>query len=231
LSIYDKKCALFPKLLPVSFIIFTFADKLTFVSMMEVKSKGQQVSRREEILDKAARLFKQKGYVATTMREIAEQVGMEAASMYNHIRGKEELLEEICARVAETYVNQMNEIESSDLSPIHKLQALIRSHISITTKNIHWISVANNEWRHLPETSLKSFKKARDTYEDRLAEIIRSGIDCQEVADVHVSITLYTILSSLRWIETWYKPNKSYNARDLEENIVNILMNGLKKSG
>jgi len=62
-------------------------------------------SKKELIIQEAALIFKQKGYSATSMRELAEKVGMEAASLYNHIRSKDEILEEICFKVANQYVS------------------------------------------------------------------------------------------------------------------------------
>jgi AcrR family transcriptional regulator len=194
-----------------------------------MKTRALPIRRRDEILEVSAKLFRQKGYSATTMREIAEQVGMEAASMYNYIKGKEEILQEICFRVADEYGTQMNSIDSSADPPVQKLEQLIRTHIRIVCQDLNAISVANNDWKHLPEPALGNFKKARQAYEKRMAMIIQDGIDREELNDVNVSITLYTILSAIRWVEVWYNPGKQVSPALLENTIVQILMNGLKK--
>lgn len=194
-----------------------------------MKARSQTLSRRDEILEAAARLFKQKGYASTTMREIADQVGMEAASMYNHIKSKDELLQDICFRVADMFGKQLDAIDASDAAPVQKLKELIRLHIRMVCKDTEIISVANHEWKHLPEPALQTYKKARLSYENRLASIIQEGIDREEIENVHVTAALYTILSAIRWIEAWYKPGKNMHPNALEETILQILMNGLIK--
>ena len=192
-------------------------------------SKKGKITRREEIVAVSASLFKQKGYSATTMREIAEQVGMEAASMYNHIKSKEEVLGEICFKIADEYIAQLTTIEMQFKSPIEQLTELIRLHIRIVFKDSDGISVANNEWKHLPERDLSKFKDSRRDYETRFAKIIEKGIEKGEISDVNVSVALFTILSSVRWVELWYKADRDISPKTLEDNIVSLLMNGLKK--
>jgi TetR/AcrR family transcriptional regulator, cholesterol catabolism regulator len=189
-----------------------------------------KMTRRDEIVSISAKLFKQKGYSATTMREIAEQVGMEAASMYNHIKGKDDILTDICFRIADEYIAQLTSIETKFTSPIEKLKALIRLHIRIVIKDADAISVANNEWKHLPEAELKRFKTARHNYETRFAKIIEEGIEKGEINDINVSVALFTILSSVRWVELWYKADREISPKTLEDNIVHLLMNGLQNN-
>jgi TetR/AcrR family transcriptional regulator, cholesterol catabolism regulator len=191
-------------------------------------AKKNNTTRREEIVEAAARLFKQKGYTATTMREIAEQVGMEAASMYNHIKGKDELLTEICFRISDAYIAQLNDIETTLDAPIDKLNALIRLHIRIVFDDPNGISVANNEWKYLPKAALTQFKAARRDYETRFANIIKDGIEKGDINPINPSVALFTILSATRWVELWYKPERDISPKTLEDNIVFMLLNGLK---
>lgn len=191
--------------------------------------KKKSAVRREEIIDIATRLFKQKGYTATTMREIAEHVGIEAASIYNHIKSKDELLSNICFRIADEYISQLTYIETQFQSPIEKLRELIRLHIRMVFRDINGISVANNEWKHLPEAALLKFKAVRKDYENRFMAIIDAGIIAGEVQPVNTSIALFTILSATRWVELWYKPDRDMPPQILEETILAILMTGLQK--
>jgi hypothetical protein len=113
---------------------------------------------------------------------------------------------------------------------VQKLTELIRLHIRMVCRDIEIISVANHEWKHLPEPALQTYKKARQSYENRLAAIIQDGIDLGEIQAMHSTVALYTILSSIRWIEAWYKPGKNMNPDTLEETILQILLNGLIKN-
>lgn len=194
-----------------------------------MKAKAQFQTRREEILGVSSDLFKQKGFSATTMREIAEHVGIEAASIYNHIRGKEELLIEICNKVSNDYLSKMETIDRQYDSPLEKLKELIAIHIQIVCDNTDGILIATNEWKHLPEPAQADFKIARQKYENQFLKIIREGIEKKELADIDINIALYTILSSVRWLEVWFKPGKKINPEKIKADILTLLMNGLVK--
>lgn len=70
-------------------------------------NKKNKINKKELILSEAAMLFKEKGFGGTSMRDLAEKVGMEAASMYNHIKSKNEILELICFKIANQYISQL----------------------------------------------------------------------------------------------------------------------------
>jgi AcrR family transcriptional regulator len=186
-------------------------------------------TRRENILEEAALLFKERGFAATSMRDLAERVGIEAASLYNHIKSKDDILEDICTRIAGEYIAHLTEIEQKPISTTEKVEALIRLHVRIITSDTEGVSVANNEWKHLREPVLTKFKKARSDYEKRFAHIIEQGILNGEFQNLNTSVALFTILSAVRWIELWYKPERGISPQILEETIVSILLNGLKK--
>ena len=186
-------------------------------------------NRRSEIIEIAAKLFKIKGFTATTMRDIAEQVGIEAASMYNHIKSKDEILQAICFKISNEYISQLNAIENQSKSPVEKIKELIRLHVRIIITDIDSISVANNEWKHLSEEALTVFKDARRDYEQRFATIIEAGIAAGELQPINISVALFTILSAVRWVELWYKNDREISPEILEENIISLLMNGLEK--
>jgi AcrR family transcriptional regulator len=191
-------------------------------------SKNKPFTRKQHIHQIAAVLFKEKGYNATTMRDLAEKVGMEAASLYNHIKSKEEILQEICFKIAHTYLSQLDKIEQEEVSYTEKIEALIRLHIRIITEEIEAVNVANNEWKHLSEPYLSDFISIRKNYEKRFAALIQAGIEKGEFQKVLPSVALFTILSAVRWVELWYKPAREISPKELEDNILAMLMNGLK---
>ncbi len=188
-----------------------------------------KTTKRDLILKEAAQLFKQKGYGGTSMRDLAEKVGIEASSMYNHIRSKDEILEQICYSIANSYLSQIEEIEQQEGSFTEKIKALIRLHIRIMISNGAEVSVANNDWKYLSEDKLKQFKELRRTYEKKFAALLEKGTAAAEFENVNTSVALFTILSAVRWVELWYKPNRGISAPELEDSIITILLNGLEK--
>src|SRR5215216_407281 len=86
-------------------------------------------TKKEAITQKASKLFKEKGFSATSMRDIAEAFGVEAASLYNHINSKKEILQEICFKIANLFTTHINKVEVSDLPVLEKFELIIRFHI------------------------------------------------------------------------------------------------------
>ncbi|MGI4864306.1 MAG: TetR/AcrR family transcriptional regulator [Janthinobacterium lividum] len=191
--------------------------------------KNGKPTKRQVILEEAAKLFKDKGYVGTSMRDIAGQVGMEAASMYNHIKSKDEILDNICFRISDIYIAHLQEIEELPLTYGEKLRTLIRRHIQLMIEDGPEVSVANHDFKYLPAARLTDFTEARRRYEKGLAALIGAGTAAGEFQAVNPTVALFTILSAVRWIELWFKPGRSLSAQELEDNIITMLLNGLEK--
>ncbi|MBC6610044.1 TetR/AcrR family transcriptional regulator [Hymenobacter sp. BT507] len=192
-------------------------------------SKRTNSAKRQLILDEAAKLFKLKGFGGTSMRDLAAQVGMEAASMYNHIRSKDEILELICFHISDTYIRQLTEVEQMAATYVEKIRALVGRHIQLMIEDGAAVSVGNNDWKYLTGDTLEAFKTARKRYEKGFAALIEQGIAAGELHAVNVSVALFTILSAVRWVELWYRPGRNVTPEELEENIMTILLHGLAK--
>lgn len=189
--------------------------------------KKRRPNTRQLILDEAALLFKERGFGNSSMRDLGARVGLDAASMYNHIKSKDEILEIICFQVANTYITQLTEVEAMAATCREKITALIGLHVRLITRQGAAVSVANNDWKYLPEPQLTEFKKARKHYEKGFAALIEGGIAAGELQPLNVSVALFTILSAVRWVELWYRPTRSLSAKELETNIIRMLLNGL----
>jgi TetR/AcrR family transcriptional regulator, cholesterol catabolism regulator len=187
------------------------------------------MTRREEIIKEAALLFKAKGYGAASMRDLAERIGLEAASLYNHIKSKEEILKEICFTTAQKYVVQLDLIEQNEKSAVEKIKLLLRLHISMITDCKEEVFVCNNEYKHLSEPYLSDFQVVRRNYEQRFLVIIEQGIANKELKEIDPNIALFTLLSAVRWLEIWYKPERKISSKNLQNDVVTILLGGLIK--
>ena len=192
--------------------------------------KTKKSAKRELILAEAAKLFKDQGYSGTSMRDLAGQVGMEAASMYNHIKSKDELLDIICFRISDTYISQLRAIEHTASPYSEKIKDLVRLHIRLMVEDGAAVSVANHDWKYLPEPRLTEFKEARKSYERGFAALIEAGIAAGEFRPVNASVALFTVLSAVRWVELWYRPGRGLTAEELENNIITVLLGGLEQT-
>jgi TetR/AcrR family transcriptional regulator, cholesterol catabolism regulator len=189
---------------------------------------GKFGSKKELITHSASRLFKEKGFSATSMRDLAEAIGVEAPSLYNHISSKSEILQEICFRIANVFNAHITEVENNKQSIIQKLEAIIRFHIRMMIDEYESVYLSDHEWKHLPEPYLSNFKNQRRLYRKRLAGIVQQGIDHKEIKNIDPYIVVLTILSAVGGIESWQRSNKSIDAKSLEEAMVKILIQGIK---
>lgn len=194
------------------------------------KSKPKK-RKKEVIYEAAAQLFREKGYKAASMRDLAERVNLKVSSLYSHIGSKEELLQKICFDNAQLFVEGMDEIEGQAISTIEKIKALIALHVDIAVTNPTSVTVFNDEWKHLTNdgehSNLKTFLRLRKDYENRFQKIIIKGIEDGELKGINSNIALYTILTSVRWLHYWYKPTRSIQPALLKKQIADMLLNGL----
>ena len=189
---------------------------------------GKNDSKKDVITRKASALFRKKGFPATSMRDIAEAIGIEAPSLYNHIQSKNEILKDICFRIARLFTQFLREIELGSQSNLSKMESIIRFHISMMIDEFESVYISEHEWRHLPEPFLSDFKSQRRNYRLRLTAIMQKGIKAKEINPIDPNVAVLTILSSLSGIEGWQQSGKKIDAKLLEENIVKILIEGLR---
>ena len=185
--------------------------------------------RKLAILQIAQRLFMEKGYTATSVRDIAKSAGVEPASLYSHINGKEELLDRTCFEMAEKFLTGIEEVNDIYFDAAQKLKMAVDTHVNILTNHIEAAVVFQRDWRHLNEVRRSEFIELRNAYEDGFRVIVQNGIDEGIFSDVDVKFAALTILSSLNWIVEWYDPNGKLSASEIAANFFNFTFTGLKK--
>ncbi len=196
--------------------------------MGRIKTENNS-SRKDVIIKKAAELFKEKGFKAASMRELAEVVGVEAASLYNHIRSKSELLHLICFNVANRYNLMMDEVESEKTTSLQKIEKIVRFLIAGMVHNFEEVYVSDREWKYLTEPYLSNFQAQRRAYRKRFAAIIEDGIKKKEIKKIDSTTAVLIMLHAISGIESWHRSKEKINGKELEENMITILVGGLRK--
>ena len=194
--------------------------------MARIKTDNN-ISRKDVIVSKAATLFRQKGFKAASMRDLAEAVGVEAASLYNHIRSKTELLHELCFGVANRFMHKIDEIEAGPGSAIEKVEKLLRFHINEMISHYEEVYVSDREWKHLADPYLSNFQTQRRMYRKRFAAIIEKGIQEKQIKKIDASTAVLIMLHAIGGIESWHRSTQKISAEQLEENMITILVGGL----
>ena len=182
---------------------------------------------KERIFAEAAILFREKGYMAASMRDLADRVGLKPSSFYSHIKSKEEILQKICFDNANAFLHGMRQVEQTEASPEEQVKSLLQLHIRMAIDNPTSITVFNDEWRHLSEPYLSDFLQMRKDYESRFLSIFQKGIKTKVFKAIHPHVALNTMLSAIRWLHDWHRKPRKIPKSTLENDLINMLMSGL----
>ena len=183
-------------------------------------------TRKAEIVEVAAKLFKEKGYSAVTMRDLATAMGMKAASLYNHISSKQEILKIIVISIAEDFTSGMEIIINSEESNINKLKKVVELHVQISSQDTDGIAALNNDWMHL-EDQLEYYLKLRNEYESNVLNIIEQGISKKEIKASNPEVIVFSMLSTLRSLYLWIPKKEALNSKELANSLSEVLIEGI----
>lgn len=186
-------------------------------------------ARQAEILKIAQDLFKDKGYAAASIRDIAKAANVEPASLYSHISGKEDLLDTTCFEMADKFITAIEEVNDIYFNAAQKLQMAVSNHVELLAANPSAAFVFQREWRYLNDARRSEFIVLRNKYEEGFRTIVQNGIDEGLFNDVDVKIAALTILSSLNWIVEWYREDGDKSPKEIGELLYNFILTGLQK--
>lgn len=195
--------------------------------MAKIKSTEHN-SKREIIIENAAKLFREKGYKAASMRELANLVGVEAASLYNHINSKSDLLNAICFEVGNRYTANIQKIENESSAVIVKIEKLLRFHIQERIINYERVYVTDTDWRNMEEPQLSEYREMRRSYRKRFADIVQEGIDSKKLKVLDANSAVMIFINAIAATDQWHRIIHKVNSKDLENNIITILIDGVR---
>lgn len=163
-------------------------------------------AREEEILAAAARIFREKGYHATSVRDIAESVGLLKGSLYHYIRSKEELLARLFEGALQQTIGDLDEIASREASATERLREMVRAYALSVTANLDSVGIYLREWRSLPSPELARVRARRRAMRSLFESVIAEGARKRELAPGDPKIAALAILGMVNWIYEWYRP-------------------------
>ncbi len=191
--------------------------------------KPAKSARRVQIVNVSLEMMRRLGYQGTSMREIASAVKVEAASLYNHIKSKEEILSETCFTMANRFLQGLEDVNDIYFNPAEKLSLAVKNHVEILTENPNAGWVFMHEWRNLGPENRKAFIALRDRYEQGFTLILKQGENEGVFKEVNNKFAVLTILASLNWVVEWYNPNGGMGATEIADKLTEFILSGLKK--
>lgn len=191
--------------------------------------KDKTIKRKDQITQISQHKFREKGYRAVSMRELADHVGIEAASFYNHFDSKESILKEICFRMADEFFKGIEVVINQEKLADKMLERAIKSHIQVITANTDASAVFFHDWRYLSEPFLTEFKALRRNYENIFRKIIKEGMNNGTFDKLDETFTVLTIFSSLNWVYEWYDPQGKFTPEQIAEHLSKLILDGMRK--
>lgn len=186
-------------------------------------------SRKEQIRRTATRLFRDRGFPGTSVRDIAEAVGIQGGSLYAHVDSKDDLLWDIVNHSADRFFEKLTPIVTQDQAVMPRLRQAIIAHVDVITSDLDAAAVYSTEWRHLSPERRESFAARRDEYEQMFRRMIREGMEQRLLATSDENFASLFILSSLNWVYQWFKSDGRLTADELGRLMADYIFDGLRR--
>ena len=184
-----------------------------------------EISRRQAIEDVASDLFREHGYAATSIRDIAKALSMRGASLYAHVTSKEDVLWAIVDRAASRFEVAADDAEREAEAqrpgdPAEAIAALVRAHVRVLTSDVDEAGVFVHEWRALGAEHRASILERRDAYEP--------GVSVGAFALTDPAVAAATLLSAINGVATWYDPNGRLGADRIADHLAELSLRMLE---
>ena len=184
---------------------------------------------REDILEAAAQVFRQKGFHGASMSDIAAAVSLRKASLYHHVSSKQEILLELLERALELLLERISLITTQNISADEKLQRMIREYLQILVENIDLASVLLFEHRSLERRQRTRHIPNRDKFESLWKDVIIEGVDKKIFTCENPGVATRALLGIMNWTITWYRPDGELSIKQIADQYSNLLLKGLLK--
>jgi AcrR family transcriptional regulator len=180
-----------------------------------------------EIVAAATRIFREKGYHATSMQDIADAVGLLKGSLYHHISGKQELLLKVFENGMRLAAEMLEEVARTDLPPDEKLRQAITRHIEIITLNLDQATVSIMEARALKPAQRQRLVAQRDYFDGLLRQILQEGIDAGVFRPVDATLVTFALMGMHNWLVLWYREDGRLSPKEIAAIFADLVLNGL----
>jgi len=179
-------------------------------------------SVKQTIIDETMRLFSEKGYAATSIRDIANAVDIKSASLYYYINSKKDLLNQIMKTYLTELIDGAIDVVSKKSKPEDKLEQIIKHHVSSHGREKLAALVVDTEYRSLEGENKKEIKRLRKSYENIWTDILNEGFNkgVFHFSDKH--ITAYALLSQCTGVAHWYREEGKYTLHEITEQYITL---------
>ncbi|GAB4499544.1 MAG: TetR/AcrR family transcriptional regulator [Anaerolineales bacterium] len=184
---------------------------------------------RDDILDAAAQVFRQKGFHGASMADIAEVLDVQKASLYHHVESKQEILLALLDRALGMLTEHISTISSQNTPSDQKLRLMIRGYLSGLAENADLTSVLLFEHRSLDKKARSRHVPQRDKFESLWRDVLNEGVR-ENVFDLKdTGLAVRALMGALNWTLTWYHPDGSKSIEQIADDYSDFVLRGMLK--
>jgi AcrR family transcriptional regulator len=182
---------------------------------------------REQILEAAAHIFRQKGFHGASMQEIANAVNLRKASLYHHVSSKQEILLDLLDQAMDLVIEGIQKIVFAGSSPEDKLRKAIQSYLVALNTHPDLASVLLMDYRSLDDDLRARHQPRRDQFEKLWRDLIEEGVDRGIFRPTNLSIATKALLGSMHWSIVWYQPDGSMTIAEIADIFSDLILEGV----
>lgn len=171
----------------------------------------------------------ERGYDATSVREIGEHLDISQSSLYYHAKNKPQILVDLNTEFMSGLVEAIDRIAARDASSVEKLTEVIHELLSAIAENQAVVTVVLHERRSLPPESAAEIQALRDRVDAAIDSIIQAGIDDETFASVDPHMARLALTGMTNWAYTWYQPSGPLSADEISRSFASFLLDGIRK--
>lgn len=194
---------------------------------MMARPKNQE--KAEQIKRMVARLFAEKGYHATSMRDVGNVMGMSKSSAYNYFKSKEEILFHLMNDAMDEALETLQEICRSKYSPDEKLNAVLDFYARYYAGDQDRLTLLVNELQSLSELHQEIVKQKDRDYVRLIRSILEELTDSGRMKNIHPTVATFAFFGMVHYTINWYKRSGPVGPGDLAKFFVEIFMRGILK--
>jgi AcrR family transcriptional regulator len=191
-----------------------------------IRRADRRDRQRDAILRAAARLFRERGFADTGMRDIAAAADLSAANLYHYFNGKHDLLFYCQDRALDRMLAAVASARRESRSAADRLRLVFTAHLQTLLDEIEG-ATAHLQVDSLPPAMRTAIVKKRDRYEHALRRIVADGIASGELVDMDPAVVARAMLGAMNWTVTWFRPEGSDTATAVGAVISRFLVRGI----
>jgi AcrR family transcriptional regulator len=184
---------------------------------------------RDDILDAAAQVFRQKGFHGASMSDIAGALDVQKASLYHHVTSKQEILLALLDRALGMLTDHIASIAAQTLPADQKLRLMIRGYLSALADNADLTAVLLFEHRSLDKKSHSRHVPQRDTFEALWRDVLNEGVRTKVFDLKDTGLAVRALMGVMNWTLTWYRPEGDKSIEQIADDYSDFVLKGMLK--